>query len=116
MVGNEDDGSMILAGGVKDGDRFRFSLSPGFEVVDQTVELFQQYGKKVNKTDGMILFSCIGRHMVFGPMMENEISGIYDQWQKPMTGFLTYGEIGNKKNGICEFHNVTCSLVLIRER
>ena len=34
----------------------------------------------------------------------------------PMIGFFSYGEIGNVKGGACDFHNETCSLVLLKER
>jgi hypothetical protein len=33
-----------------------------------------------------------------------------------MVGFLSYGEIGNVANGICDFHNETCSLITIKEK
>lgn len=117
LMSVESNGSLVLAGGVRNGEKFRFSIAPGFEVIDQTIEEFVTWKQDVEEApDALILFSCKGRHAALGPLVEDEIKGIYDFWKKPMVGFFTYGEIGHLKNGVCEFHNETCSLVLLRER
>jgi hypothetical protein len=116
ILGDYETGSLRLVGKIKEGDRFRFSISPGVEVIEKTVEEFDQFSQKMPETDALILFSCKGRHAALGPFLDDEVKGIYDKWQKPMTGFLSYGEIGHVGNGVCEFHNETCSLVLIREK
>lgn len=116
LFGNEEDGSLVLAGGVKEGDRFRFSISPGDEVIDQTIEDFGQLKERIADTDALILFSCKGRHAALGPLLEDEITGLHQYWNRPMIGFLSYGEIGPTINGTCDFHNETCSLVLIRKK
>ncbi len=112
----KENGALILAGGVKNGDRFRFSIAPGFEVIDQTIQEFADLKQQAENADALVLFSCKGRHSALGPLIEDEVKGIYDFWKKPLIGFFTYGEIGPTKNGICEFHNETCSLVVINER
>ncbi|MBI1226914.1 MAG: hypothetical protein GC192_16905 [Bacteroidetes bacterium] len=116
LMSLQESGALVLAGGVRNGDRFRFSIAPGFEVIDQTLEEFGDWKKQVDEADALILFSCKGRHAALGPLVEDEVKGIYDFWRKPMIGFFTYGEIGNAKNGVCEFHNETCSLVVLKER
>ncbi len=116
LVIDEENRSLILAAGVEKGDQFRFSNSPGFEVIEQTVSEFNYLKNQSPEADALILFSCIGRHGAFGPVLEEEIEGLFNYWQKPMIGFLSYGEFGNTKNGICEFHNETCSLVLLKEK
>lgn len=116
IVISEDDGSITLAAGVKKGDQFRFSSSPGFEVIDTTIAKFESYKEEVSGADALLQFSCKGRHGAFGPMLEDEIEGIYKQWGKPMIGFLSYGEFGNSGKGKCEFHNETCSLVILKEK
>lgn len=109
-----ENGSLILTGGVRTGDKFRFSIAPGFEVIDQTIDEFGDWKQQAPEADALILFSCKGRHAALGPMIEDEVKGIYDFWGKPMIGFFTYGEIGNTKDGVCDFHNETCSLVVLR--
>jgi hypothetical protein len=116
LKGDDETRSLMLVGGIKEGDRFRFSISPGIEVIDQTIAELKDFLHDTMDADALILFSCKGRHAALGPFLEDEIQGIYEHWKKPMIGFLTYGEIGNVRNGICEFHNETCSLLAIKER
>ncbi len=116
ILGDEEKRTLTLVGSIKEGDQFRFSISPGLEVIESTVAEFVEFSQKMPDADGLLLFSCKGRHAALGPFIEDEIKGVYDNWQKPMIGFLSYGEIGNVKNGVCEFHNETCSLVIIKEK
>ncbi len=116
IVVNEEDGSITLSAGVKEGDKFQFSSSPGFEVIDTTITKFQDFHQQVSDADALILFSCKGRHGAFGPLLEDEISGIFQEWKKPMIGFLSYGEFGATGEGRCEFHNSTCSLAILKEK
>jgi hypothetical protein len=116
IFGDYETGSLRLVGRIKEGDRFRFSISPGVEVIEQTVAEFSSFNQQKPDADALILFSCKGRHAALGPFLEDEVKGIYDHWQKPMIGFLTYGEIGHVGNGTCDFHNETCSLVVLREK
>jgi hypothetical protein len=116
IKGDDETRSLTLVGSIREGDRFRFSISPGIEVIDQTIDELKTFLHDTTDADALILFSCKGRHAALGPFLDDEIQGIYEHWQKPMIGFLTYGEIGNVRNGICEFHNETCSLLVIKEK
>ena len=113
---NADDKSLRLVGSIKEGTKFRFSISPSIDVINKTIGEFDDLKQNAPDADALILFSCIGRQSAFGPFLEDEVKGIYDLWEKPMAGFLSYGEFGNLRNGICEFHNETCSLVVIKEK
>lgn len=116
LIGNEEDGSLTLAAGVREGDRFRFSMSPGINVIDQTVAEFIQFHQQHPEADALLLFSCKGRHSALGPFISDEIQGVHGQWNKPMIGFFSYGELGVDDHGYCDFHNETCSLLLLKER
>jgi hypothetical protein len=116
IVVNDKDGTITLSAGVKEGEKFRFSSSPGFDVIDMTISRYQDFQKKVSDADALILFSCKGRHGAFGPLLEDEIRGIFQEWKKPMIGFLSYGEFGATRDGLCEFHNSTCSLAILKEK
>ena len=116
IKGDDETRTLTLVGSIREGDRFRFSISPGIEVIDQTIEELKTFLHDTTDADALILFSCKGRHAALGPFLDDEIQGIYEHWKKPMIGFLTYGEIGNVRNGICEFHNETCSLLVIKEK
>lgn len=111
---SETDRTIQLAGSVNSGDKFKFSISPGVEIAEQTVAEFEGFKAEMQTPDALFLFSCKGRHAALGPFLEEEVTGIYEHWNKPMIGFLSYGEFGNLKNGICEFHNETCCLVTLR--
>lgn len=113
---NENDGSLKMAGPIATGDIFRFSMAPGFEIIDQTIAGFKDFAKTKPDADALLMFSCIARHMSLGPMIEDEIEGIYDVWKKPMAGFFTYGEVGQQSSGTSHFYNETCSLVLLKEQ
>ncbi len=116
MLVDKDSRSITLAAGVEEGEQFCFSNSPGFEVIEQTISEFSLLQKDFPEADALILFSCKGRHGAFGPMLEDEVKGIHEQWAKPMVGLLTYGEFGDSGKGSCEFHNETCSLVILKEK
>lgn len=117
LSSNPKDGSISLAGGVMQGDKFKFSVSPGFEVIDATVgEFIYMKNSQAINADALIMFSCKGRHASLGPLIEDELAGIYNAWHKPMLGFLSYGEIGCVKNGSCDFHNETCTLLILKEK
>ncbi len=109
--------ALILAGAVKNGDKFKFCPTPDFQVVQTTIEQYQEFSKEVSNADALIMNSCAGRKYSFGPMFDDEIEGIYNIWKKPMIGYMAYGEIGNTgQNNRCEFHNETCSLVLLKKK
>ncbi len=116
LLVHKDTKSISLAASVQEGDRFRFSTSPGFEVVEQTIEGFKGLKSEAPDADALILFSCKGRHGAFGPMINDEIKGIHSYWNKPLIGFLSYGEIGNLSAEEIEFHNETCAAVVLKEQ
>jgi hypothetical protein len=116
MHGIEEDGSILMAGAVKQGDRFRFSVAPGFEIIDETIEGFRDFSIQKPDADALLMFSCVARHISLGPMIKEEIEGVYDVWKKPMIGFFTYGEVGQHQDQISQYYNETCSLVLLREK
>lgn len=115
VIADEENRSLILAGGVNIGEDFKFGLSPGFEVLEETVKKFGSFKEQNEDIDASILVSCKARHTSFGPLITMETEGILNQWQTPSIGFFSYGEIGNVENGTCEFHNLTCSFITFKE-
>lgn len=108
--------ALIAAGKIDSDIQFKFCPPPDFSIIEQTIEQFQVFGKSVPDIEALVMISCKGRHTSFGPLLDNEIKSIYDIWETPMVGFLANGEIGStKKNGVCEFHNVSCSVVSLKE-
>lgn len=115
MIINPDK-SMIYAGTVPQGSKVQFSMPPSTEIIDFALENLLNFKQTNASADALILFSCKGRHLALGPMIEDEIASIQNLWGRPMVGFFTYGEIGPTATGRCDFHNNTLSLVTLREK
>jgi len=107
--------SLLFAGSVPQGSMVTFSISPGFEVIENTKTKVQQFAKQNHETDFFLLFSCIARQLALGPMVDDEIMLVADKWKVPVAGFFTYGEIGTNANKACDFYNQTVTLVSRKE-
>lgn len=69
--------------------------------------VFEDNGIGIEESD-VLMISCLIRFHSFGPLFTQEVDSIYNLWEKPMAGFLSYGEIGNTGDQkIAEFHNAT---------
>ena len=116
LIYDTENHALMAAGKVPSGSRFKFCPPPDFSVIQETVEQFRQFSHQISDIDALVMISCKGRHTSFGPLLEDEVKDIYDIWNVPMAGFLANGEIGNTlANGICEFHNISCSIVTLKE-
>lgn len=99
------------------GLKFRFSLPPDFEVIETVIKTSESIKRNVlPQADAMLIFSCIGRQITLGPMMDEEISGLSKTWSVPAAGFLALGEFGSVLGGKPEYHGTTCSWVTIKEK
>lgn len=117
IFSNPADQSIMIAGGVKEGDRFRFSLPPDFDVIDQVIESTRIIkDKEMPDADVMMVFSCLGRLGFFGPLISTEIEGLASTWGKPMIGFFSLGEFGKLDEGRCELQGTTVSWVALKEK
>lgn len=109
--------SVMMGGEVKEGELFRFSLPPDFDVIDKVVESTRTIKEKdMPVADAMLVFSCVGRLGTFGPMITTEIEGLAATWNKPMLGFFSLGEFGKLGEGSCELHGTTVSWVALKEK
>jgi hypothetical protein len=107
----------MIAGGVNEGDQFRFSLPPDFDVIDKVIESTRIIKEKeMPVCDALIVFSCVGRLGTFGPLISSEIEGLASTWGKPMLGFFSLGEFGKLDKGRCELQGTTVSWVTIKEK
>jgi len=108
--------SLILAGEVKNGHTFRFCPTPNFDAVKNTVSHFKKLADRTGEVDCVIINTCAGRKVAFGPMFGREIKHIYEIWNVPTSGILTLGEIGNFPGTTTYgFHNVTCNVLTLTE-
>jgi len=116
MIASKEDRSIIFAGGLPEGSKVRLCLLPGFEVIEAALKDFSEYKNEKQEADAMIMFSCAGRQMSLGPYVSEEINGVRNLWDAPMAGFFCFGEIGRVAKGDHEFHNMTCSLAILKEK
>ena len=116
LYANQNDRSLICAGSVPQGAHIRFSLPPDFDIIDKVVAECNQVKELEPEADALIMFSCKARHLSLGPMVGDEIDQVKNVWNSPMVGFFSYGEIGKTIHGKHEFHNNTCSLVVLKEQ
>jgi small ligand-binding sensory domain FIST len=68
------------------------------------------------EADAVLVFSCAGRILSFGPMMTAEIEGIKNVWNVPMAGMFSNAELGRMAGGNLEMHNLTTCCVAIKEK
>ena len=114
---NADDQSIMIGGAVKEGDRFRFSLPPDFDVIEKVIESTRIIKEQeMPDSDVLFVFSCVGRLGTFGPLIHAEIEGMASTWGKPMIGFFSLGEFGKLDDGRCELQGTTVSWVAMKEK
>lgn len=114
---NPTDQSIMMGSEVKVGNRFRFSLPPDFDVIDQVIESTRiRKEKEMPEADVLMVFSCVGRLGTFGPLISTEIEGLASTWAKPMIGFFSLGEFGKLDEGRCELQGTTVSWVALKEK
>ncbi|MBX2990211.1 MAG: FIST C-terminal domain-containing protein [Bacteroidetes bacterium] len=117
LLFNPADQSVMMGGEIQEGDHFRFSLPPDFDVIDKVVENTRIIKEKeMPDIDVLMVFSCIGRLGTFGPLISNEIEGLASTWGKPMIGYFSLGEFGKLDEGRCEFQGTTVSWVALKEK
>jgi small ligand-binding sensory domain FIST len=67
------------------------------------------------EADALVVFSCAGRILAFGPMMNMEIEGIQKIWNVPMAGMFSNAELARATGGNLEMHNLTTCCVALKE-
>jgi hypothetical protein len=114
---NWADKSIMLSGNFDQNDKIRFTLPPDFEVVDDVIESSRRLKEsELPEADALIMFSCSGRLVELGPMLNREIDGVRNTFNTPLAVFFTYGEYGRATNGNNEYHNYTCCWVALKEK
>lgn len=59
------------------GAKVRFSLPPDFDVMEKVIKAAEEMkATEMPEADALIIFSCAGRTMALGPLMQMEIEGI----------------------------------------
>ena len=117
LVVDWSDHSFFTSGTVPQGSKIRFSLPPDWDVMEKVVKGVQSLKEtEMPDADALIVFSCAGRILSFGPMMNAEIEGVKEVWNVPMAGMFSNAELGRMAGGNLEMHNLTTCCVALKER
>jgi hypothetical protein len=117
LVIDWSDHSFFCSGSVPQGSKIRFSLPPDFNVMEKVIKGVEELKEnEMPDADALIVFSCAGRILAFGPMMNMEIEGLKKVWNVPMAGMFSNAELARATGGNLEMHNLTTCCVAIKEK
>ncbi|QOP40366.1 PAS domain S-box protein [Sulfurimonas marina] len=107
------DGSLTLAGRLKEGMKVKFGFANVHDIEDyNNHELLEKYPYKM---EAVYIYSCSARRSMLNGYLNNEISAI--EKIAPSSGFITYGEffhdIESKSNFLL---NITTTFVMLSEK
>lgn len=116
---NEEDKSITFAGNVPEGFRARL-MKPDLDVLIDGAGVAAQNTIKGNDLLALgLVVSCVGRKIIMGQMVEEELDAVDDILgsQVQLCGFYSYGEISplNNNDISCSLHNQTMTLTTIYE-
>ncbi len=112
-----NDRSFYCSGTVPTGAKIRFSLPPDLDVTEKVISSCEDLrNTEMPDADAVIVFSCAGRLVTLGPMMEQEIEGLRKIWNVPMAGMFSNAELGRATGGNLEMHNLTNCCVVLKEK
>lgn len=116
LVVDWNDRSFYTSGSVPQGSKVRFSIPPDFDVMEKVVKGVEELkANEMPEADAVIVFSCAGRILAFGPLMNQEIEGIKKVWGVPMVGMFSNAELARATGGNLEMHNITTCSVALKE-
>ena len=117
LVVDWSDRSYYCSGSVPQGSKVRFSMAPDFDVIEKVITGCEELkANEIPEADALILFSCAGRLLSFGPMISEEIEGIQKVWNVPMAGMFSNAEMARATGGNLEMHGLTACCVAIKEK
>lgn len=117
---DEAAGSLILAGDVPAGGHLQLmhaSVDALVDAADQAARAATEPSDAAGDTLA-VLVSCIGRKLVMGPRVDEEVEAVARVvgQRTTITGFYSNGEISPQGRGMaCQLHNQTMTITLVRE-
>jgi hypothetical protein len=116
---DEDKKSMTFAGNIPEGSFVRLLKGNIDKLIDASSSAAHDIQKKTNKENQLVLLvSCVGRRIVLGDRVEEELEVVREVFgnNSLLCGFYSYGEISPLMNDIaCELHNQTMTITTIFE-
>lgn len=116
---NEEEKSMTFAGDVPEGSTVRFMKANFKKITDAASEAaFQTISSRNDKPGFALLISCVGRKLILGPQIDEEVKAVNDTFNSEtiVAGFYSYGEISPfNEGGNCQLHNQTMTITSFYE-
>jgi len=117
---DEAAGSLTLAGNIDAEGYLKLMHSNTDALVDGAEAAAQAARESMNNTGESLalLVSCVGRKLVMGGRVEEEVEAVADVFGKSSTlaGFYSYGEISPFSRAIdCKLHNQTMTITYLAE-
>jgi small ligand-binding sensory domain FIST len=119
---NEDDGSLILAGDIAPNSYLKLMHSSTEKLIagaeTAAAHVTASLAKNMTGESLAILVSCVGRKLVMGDRISEEVEVVAEMLGKDVsvTGFYSNGEIaGNQFLGDYQLHNQTMTISYISE-
>ena len=117
---NDEDGSVSYAGDVPQGVSARLMCTNIDRIIfgSKTAAEHAVENGGFDDPDLVLMVSCVGRKLVLGPRVEEELEAVTEVFgpDRCMTGFYSYGEIGPTPNGVgCDLHNQSITITTLKE-
>lgn len=118
---NEEEGSLTLAGDIDPDGYLKLMHSSVDKLVDGAEMAVRQALREMGEADGgsalAILVSCVGRKLVMGDRIDEEVDAVASALGRNTTvaGFYSNGEIAGSRSGQCSLKNQTMTITWMRE-
>ncbi len=117
---DETEGSLTLAGEIDPDGYLKLMHASTDKLVNGAESAAKAAAAMVDKPDEslVILVSCVGRKLVMGNRVDEEVEAVGDVFglQAVLTGFYSYGEISPFTPGsLCKLHNQTMTITCLSE-
>jgi len=96
VIGKNDDGSLVFAGRLSEGDSVYLGFGNIENIVNNRTELYDKLYKQ--PMESMFVYSCMARKSMLGQSILMELNVL--KRVAPYCGFFTYGEFYTKNNGL----------------
>jgi C4-dicarboxylate-specific signal transduction histidine kinase len=90
-----DDGSLLYAGSVHEGEEVRFAIGNAEDIIKNSENICQDICKK-NIPESIFVYSCMARRRLLGSQSSREFSSMVKNTN--VSGFFTYGEFYSNKH------------------
>ncbi len=118
---NEKEQSLTFAGNMPEGTQAQFMKANFERLIDGAENAANMTTKMISENSAQLalLISCVGRKLVLGARIEEEVDSVRETIGEniPVTGFYSYGEISpsSPTEKQCQLHNQTMTITVFKE-